>query len=125
MWEKALVVSGYLAVLLGIGFWARRRARRTAEDYFVASRSLPPLVLFLTMAATNFSAFTVFGFSGAGWRIGYSFYPIMAFGTGFMALSFAYIDRSGGWERRRVFLLHLSWSLIGSQAQRFVCSFSG
>ncbi len=93
MWEKALVVSGYLAVLLGIGFWARRRARRTAEDYFVASRSLPPLVLFLTMAATNFSAFTVFGFSGAGWRIGYSFYPIMAFGTGFMALSFAYIGR--------------------------------
>jgi len=93
MWVKALIVAGYLAVLLGIGFWARKRARRTAEDYFVASRSLPPLVLFLTMAATNFSAFTVFGFSGAGWRIGYSFYPIMAFGTGFMALSFAYIGR--------------------------------
>jgi len=91
MWEKALIVSGYLVVLLGIGFWVRRWARRTAEDYFVASQRLPPLVLFLTMAATNFSVFTVFGFSGTGWRTGYSFYPIMAFGTGFMALSFAYI----------------------------------
>ena len=88
MLTRGLIVVGYLALLLGIGFLARRRARGTAGDYFIASRSLPPLVLFLTMAATNFSAFTVFGFSGAGWRIGYAFYPIMAFGTGFMALSF-------------------------------------
>ncbi|MCR4392104.1 MAG: sodium:solute symporter family protein [Candidatus Acetothermia bacterium] len=91
MWEKSLVVGGYLAVLAGIGLWARRRARRSLEDYFVASRTLSPWVLFLTMAATNFSAFTVFGFSGAGWRIGYAFYPIMAFGTGFMAISFYFI----------------------------------
>jgi SSS family solute:Na+ symporter len=40
------------------------------------------------MAATNFSAFTIFGFSGAGYRIGYAFYPVMGFGTGFMAISF-------------------------------------
>jgi len=93
MWEKTLVVAGYLIVLLGVGILARKRARGTTEDYFVASRTLPPFVLFLTMAATNFSAFTVFGFSGAGWRIGYSFYPIMAFGTGFMALSFYFIGR--------------------------------
>jgi SSS family solute:Na+ symporter len=93
MWEKGLVVGAYFVVLLGIGFFARRRAHRTTEDYFVASRTLPGWVLFFTMAATNFSAFTVFGFSGAGWRLGYSFYPIMAFGTGFMALSFYFIGR--------------------------------
>jgi len=88
MWVKALVIGGYLAVLLGIGLWARRSAHRTAEDYFLASRSLAGWVLLLTMAATNFSAFTVFGFAGAGWRSGYAFYPIMAFGTGFMAITF-------------------------------------
>jgi len=93
MWGKIPVVGAYLAVLLGIGFVARRRARKTADDYFVASRTLPPWVLFLTMAATNFSAFTVFGVSGAGWRIGYAFYPIMAFGTGFMALTFYFIGQ--------------------------------
>jgi len=85
------VVTGYLLLLLGIGLVARQRAKRGLEDYFLASRSLSPLVLFLTMAATNFSAFTVFGFSGAGWRMGYAFYPVMAFGTGFMALTFVLI----------------------------------
>jgi SSS family solute:Na+ symporter len=93
MWGKITILSSYFAILVGIGFLARRRARGTSEDYFVASRSLPPWVLFLTMAATNFSAFTVFGFSGAGWLHGYAFYPIMAFGTGFMALSFYFIGR--------------------------------
>lgn len=93
MWGKALVLAAYLGAILGLGVVARRRSRRTLEDYFIASRTIPPLVLFLTMAATNFSAFTVFGFSGAGWRIGYAFYPVMAFGTGFMALSFHFIGK--------------------------------
>ena len=93
MWSKALVVGGYLAILVGIGYWATRRARGTTEDYFIASRTTPPLVLFLTMAATNFSAFTVFGFAGAGWESGYAYYPIMGFGTGFMALTFVLIGR--------------------------------
>ena len=90
---RLMVVAGYFVVLLGIGFWARHRSRGTTEDYFLASRSLSPIVLFLTMAATNFSAFTVFGFSGAGWEAGYSYYPVMAFGTGFMALTFLLIGR--------------------------------
>jgi len=88
---RIVVITGYFAVLLGIGWAAKRRALGTSSDYFLASRTLHPLVLFLTMAATNFSAFTVFGFSGAGWESGYSFYPVMAFGTGFMALSFVLI----------------------------------
>jgi SSS family solute:Na+ symporter len=90
---RIAVVVGYFAVLVVIGFWAMRRARGTSEDYFLASRTTPPLVLFLTMAATNFSAFTVFGFAGAGWESGYAYYPIMAFGTGFMALTFVLIGR--------------------------------
>ncbi|MFC2100020.1 sodium:solute symporter family protein, partial [Candidatus Bipolaricaulota bacterium] len=90
---RLAVIIGYFVILLAIGLWARRRARGTSEDYFLASRSLSPVVLFLTMAATNFSAFTVFGFSGAGWEAGYSYYPVMAFGTGFMALTFLLIGR--------------------------------
>ena len=45
------------------------------------------------MVATNFSAFTVFGTSGAGYRDGYAFFPIMGFGTGFMAVTFWIIGR--------------------------------
>ena len=51
------------------------------------------LILLGTMVATNFSAFTVFGTSGAGYRDGYAFFPIMGFGTGFMALTFWIIGR--------------------------------
>jgi len=90
---RIAVVVIYLLILLALGWAARRRARPGLTDYFVASRSVPPLVLFLTMAATNFSAFTVFGFAGAGYESGYAFYPILAFGTGFMALTFVIIGR--------------------------------
>ena len=90
---RIAVVAGYFLVLLGIGWAARRRSRPGLTDYFVASRNTSSIVLFLTMAATNFSAFTVFGFAGAGWESGYAFYPIMAFGTGFMALTFVLIGR--------------------------------
>lgn len=83
----------YLASLLGIGVFAWRRSKRSSEDYFVASRSIGPIVLFMSMAATNFSAFTFFGFAGAAYKFGLAYYGIMAFGTGFMAISFYVIGR--------------------------------
>ena len=84
---RLLVVLGYLIVTLLIGFIFHRRARRSTDEFFLAGRGVRKLLLFFTMAATNFSAFTIFGFSGAGYRIGYAFYPVMGFGTGFMALA--------------------------------------
>ncbi|MFO7675122.1 MAG: sodium:solute symporter family protein [bacterium] len=84
------IIAGYLAALAGLGLWARRRARPGDEDFFLAGRSIGPALLLATMAATNFSAFTVFGFAGEGYRSGWAYYPVMAFGTGFMALSFIF-----------------------------------
>jgi SSS family solute:Na+ symporter len=91
MGTKLVILAGYALVLLALGAAARRFSRRSAEDFFLASRALGPLVLLATMAATNFSGFTVVGFSGAGYRLGFAFYPVMAYGTGLMALSFALI----------------------------------
>jgi SSS family solute:Na+ symporter len=90
---RFVVVFGYLTVTLLLGVYSCRYARRSLADYFLASRGIGPIVLFFTMAATNFSAFTIFGFSGEGYRAGYSYYPIMGFGTGFMALTFFVIGR--------------------------------
>mgnify|MGYP006058910059 FL=1 len=73
--------------------WARRDLGREDESYYLAGRSLTGPILLVTMAATNFSAFTVYGSSGASYRIGLSFLPIMAFGTGFMAVSMYIIGR--------------------------------
>jgi len=90
---KVCVLAGYFVIVLIIGFLARTRWKSTPEAYFLADRKLGTLVLLGTMAATNFSAFTVFGTSGAGYRDGYAFFPIMGFGTGFMALTFWIIGR--------------------------------
>ena len=91
MTVRLLIIAGYLLALLALGLLARRGTPPTHEGFFLANRTIGPILMFLTMAATNFSAFTVFGFSGAGYRIGYAYYPIMAFGTGFMALTFILI----------------------------------
>jgi SSS family solute:Na+ symporter len=87
----AAVIAAYLAVLVGLGALARRRSGATHEAFFLANRTLGPVLLLLTMAATNFSSFTVLGFSGAGYRIGWAYYPVMAFGTGFIAVTFLVI----------------------------------
>ncbi|MDQ1371773.1 MAG: solute:Na+ symporter, family [Candidatus Thermoplasmatota archaeon] len=87
----------YLGVMLAVAFYAYRRSKKTSDDYFVASRSIGPVVLFLSMAATNFSAFTFFGFAGAAYKFGLAYYGIMAFGTGLMAISFFLLGR-GIWR---------------------------
>jgi len=90
---KVSVLGVYFLIVLVIGFIARTRWKSSPETYFLADRRLGTLILLGTMVATNFSAFTVFGTSGAGYRDGYAFFPIMAFGTGFMALTFWIIGR--------------------------------
>jgi len=93
MITKISVLCAYFLIVLVIGFIARTRWKSTPETYFLADRKLGTLILLGTMVATNFSAFTVFGTSGAGYRDGYAFFPIMGFGTGFMALTFWIIGR--------------------------------
>lgn len=83
-----VVVAVYLGVLLVLGWVARRGAGAGDEAYFLASRKLSPAVTLLTLSATNFSAFTVFGFSGQGYTSGFQYYPQMALGTGLMAAMF-------------------------------------
>jgi len=93
METRIMIIAGYFVLVLLIGFLARTRWQSTPEQYFLAGRGLKGFVLLGTMAATNFSAFTVFGASGAGYRDGYSFFPIVGFGTGFMAITFWLIGK--------------------------------
>ena len=90
---KITIFAVYFLCVLAVGIFARTRWKSSPESYFLADRKLGTLVLLGTMVATNFSAFTVFGTSGAGYRDGYAFFPIMGFGTGFMAITFWIIGR--------------------------------
>lgn len=83
-----LFVFIYLVLNVIVGILGLRFGERTPDDYFLAGRKVGPFVLFFTLIATNFSAFFFLGFAGAGYRIGYSYYGMMAFGTALVALSF-------------------------------------
>jgi SSS family solute:Na+ symporter len=79
--------------ILGLGLYAHRCTKKTPEDYFLANRSFGSIILFFTLIATNFSAFTFLGFAGNAYKTGFGQYGIMAFGTGIMAIMFFVIGR--------------------------------
>ncbi len=91
-----LLVLLYLVALGLVGSAASRRIRAgvapgSRREYVLGGARSGALILFATLAATNFSAFTVFGLSGAGYRIGWAYYPAIGFGTGLMALTFLFL----------------------------------
>lgn len=91
-----LLVALYLLAVGLVGSAAARGTRRGTDpgarrDYVLGGARSGPLLLFATLAATNFSAFTVFGLSGAGYRIGWAYYPAIGFGTGLMAVAFLFL----------------------------------
>ncbi len=88
----ALIII-YFIFLLSLGFIAHKLTKKTPEDYFLANRSFGSMILFFTLIATNFSAFTFLGFSGAAYKFGFGQYGIMGFGTAIMAIMFYVIGR--------------------------------
>jgi SSS family solute:Na+ symporter len=62
------IIVGYLLIALAVGLVAYRLTDRTAEDFYLASRTLGTVVLLFTTFATLLSAFTFF----AGPNIAYA-----------------------------------------------------
>jgi len=58
---QMVVLGGYLLVALVVGLLAYRLTSDTAEDYYLAGRTLGTVVLLFTTFATLLSAFTFFG----------------------------------------------------------------
>ena len=88
-----VLVIVYFIILILLGIYAHRRTKKTPEDYFLANRTFGPVILFFTLAATNFSAFTFLGFAGKAYSSGFGQYGIMGFGTAIMAIMFFIIGR--------------------------------
>jgi len=76
------VVFAYLGVVLYIGIFASRGARRRtaegAEDYFLAGRRLGPVVFLLSLVGTNMTAFSILGASGHAFANGIVTFGLMA-----------------------------------------------
>jgi SSS family solute:Na+ symporter len=82
------ILLTYIAIVFIGSLMGSKETNSTPEGYFLANRNLTTMTLFFTILATNFSAFYFLGFAGEGYRTGYAYYVVMAFGTAFACLSF-------------------------------------
>ena len=76
------VVSLYLAVIAVIGSVAFRKSQANTEDFFLANRAVGSMVFFLSIFATNMTAFAILGSSGQAYRQGIGIYGLMASSSG-------------------------------------------
>ncbi|MGB2717861.1 MAG: sodium:solute symporter family protein [Vicinamibacterales bacterium] len=83
----AVIVLLYLCVVFYIGVFAFRRSRGVAhgaEDYFLAGRSLGPVVFLLSLFGTNMTAFTILGSAGHAFANGIVTFGLMASSSAFI-----------------------------------------
>ena len=78
------IIGGYLVLALGIGLVAYRLTDRTAEDYYLASRTLGTVVLLFTTFATLLSAFTFFGGPNVAYAAGPEWILVMGLMDGIL-----------------------------------------
>ena len=77
-----IVILIYLAAVAYIGSAAFRRGKQSTEDFFLASRTIGPMVFFLSLFATNMTAFAILGSSGVAYRRGIGIFGLMASSSG-------------------------------------------
>ena len=68
-----IVFGLYAFVILGVGLWVSRTKKgetKSAEDYFLASKSLPWWAIGASLIAANISAEQFIGMSGSGFAVG-------------------------------------------------------
>ena len=73
-----IVISCYLCLLLGLGFFSNRLFRGTSKDYFVASHSIGPFLLLMSVFGTTMTAFALVGSTGKSFERGIGTYGLMA-----------------------------------------------
>ena len=76
------VICVYFCALLGLGVLSSRAFRGTAQDFFLASRSIGPALLFLSVFGTAMTAFSLVGSTGESYRKGIGVYGLMASWSG-------------------------------------------
>src|SRR5512146_2631116 len=77
-----IVILLYLVLIAFVGSIAFRRGKTNTEDFFLAGRSIGPMVFFLSLFATNMTAFAILGSSGQAYRQGIGIYGLMASSSG-------------------------------------------
>ncbi len=72
-WPDYLVFISYIIIIVSLGLWVSRSKKghqKNAQDYFLASKSLPWWAIGTSLIAANISAEQFIGMSGSGFAIG-------------------------------------------------------
>lgn len=77
-----IVVIIYMAALLLLGLASNFSLKRTTADYFVASHSIGPFLLLLTLFGTTMTAFAMIGSSAEAYKAGIGVYGLMVSWSG-------------------------------------------
>jgi SSS family solute:Na+ symporter len=77
-----IVILLYVSLIAFVGSIAFRRSKSNTEDFFLANRSVGEMVFFLSLFATNMTAFAILGSSGMSYKQGIGVYGLMASSSG-------------------------------------------
>ncbi len=67
---EVVIIGIYLIILIGLGIVSRRFFRGGSADFFVASRSIGPFVLFMSVFGTTMTAFAMVGSTAESYNVG-------------------------------------------------------
>ena len=76
------VIVIYLGLLVGLGLSANRLFRGTAKDYMLASHSIGPFLLLMSLFGTTMTAFALVGSTGKAYQLGIGVYGLLASASG-------------------------------------------
>jgi len=110
------VLLVYMGLLLGLGVMSSRLFRGTSKDYFVASQSIGPFMLLMSVFGTTMTGFALVGSSGKAFALGIGTYGLMASWSGLIhsAIFFVIASNSGPSGKNSATSHKSSFSGIGS-----------
>ncbi|MCG8450482.1 MAG: sodium:solute symporter family protein [Pirellulales bacterium] len=76
------IILGYLGLLLLLGLFANRLFRGTSSDYMLASHSIGPFLLLMSLFGTTMTAFALVGSTGEAFKEGIGVYGMLASSSG-------------------------------------------
>ncbi|MCA9114975.1 MAG: sodium:solute symporter family protein [Planctomycetaceae bacterium] len=79
---QLIIIVLYLGILLGLGLFASRLFRGTSQDYMLASHSIGPFLLLMSLFGTTMTAFAMVGSTGEAYKEGIGVYGMMASSSG-------------------------------------------
>ena len=89
--DVLLIIVGYLFILLLLGVGSSRLFRGTSQDFFVASHSIGPFLLLMSVFGTTMTAFALVGSTGKSFERGIGTYGLMASISGLVHMAIFFL----------------------------------